>query len=115
MHTDANLISAVLQFCLDIEESMNEFGDDADVFMNNRAYQHACSFCILQIGENAGNLSKELRDRYPEIEWGKMKGMRNIIAHGYHGIDLEAVWVAMTEDVPILKGVCEKILRDPDL
>jgi len=68
-----------------------------------------------RIGKSAGNLSQRLRDGYPEIEWGKMKGMRNFIAHGYYGIDLETVWVAMTEDVPILKAVCERILRESDL
>ena len=112
MRSDAALINSILRFCLDIQETINEFGEDEDVFMNNRAYQHACSFCILQIGENAGGLSQKIRNKYPEIEWNKIKGMRNFIAHGYHGIDLETVWVAMTEDVPLLKKVCERILDE---
>ena len=115
MRSDAGLINSILEFCRDIEETMNEFGEDIDVFMKNRTYQQACSFCILQIGENAGNVSQELKIKYPEIEWSEIKGMRNFIAHGYHGIDLETVWNAMTEDVPILKRICEKILQDMDI
>jgi uncharacterized protein with HEPN domain len=91
---------------------VNELDKDEDKFMNSRAHQHACVFCILQIGENAGNLSKEIRNKYPEIGWNEIKGMRNFIAHGYHGIDLDTIWIAATEDVPALKKMCERILKD---
>ena len=32
-----------------------------------------------------------------------MKGIRNILAHEYFGIDLEIVWKTVKEDLPILK------------
>jgi len=50
--------------------------------------------------------------KYPEIEWNEIRGMRNFIAHGYHGIDLETVWNAMIEDVQILRSTCERILSE---
>ena len=37
------------------------------------------------IGEAAGAIDPELRDRHPEIPWREMRGMRNIVAHAYLG------------------------------
>jgi len=112
MRSDVSLINSIIEFCGDIEEMVDELDSDRDAFMNSRAHQQACSFCILQIGENAGCLSQELKGRYPEIEWNEIRGMRNLIAHGYHGIDLEAVWYAAIEDIQILKSTCERILNE---
>lgn len=115
MRSDVSLMKGILQFCRDIEESVERFGNDIDEFMTNRSYQHACAFCILQIGESVGGLSEELKKKYSGTEWSRIKGMRNFIAHGYHGIDLETVWVAVTEDVPVLREVCENILSDLEM
>jgi len=41
-----------------------------------------------------------------------MREARNDIAHLYEWIDIEMIWGAITEDVPILKETCEKILRE---
>lgn len=32
-----------------------------------------------------------------------MKGIRNILAHEYFGVDLEIVWKTVKEDLPNLK------------
>jgi uncharacterized protein with HEPN domain len=34
----------------------------------------------------------ETQALYPVVPWGKMKAMRNIIAHAYFHIDLEIIW-----------------------
>ena len=50
---------------------------------------------IQVIGEGARRLSQELRNRYPEIPWSAIIGMRNIVVHDYFGIDLEEVWLGI--------------------
>jgi uncharacterized protein with HEPN domain len=30
--------------------------------------------------------------KHPKVEWVKIKGFRNIVAHDYFGIDAEEVW-----------------------
>ena len=40
---------------------------------------------------------------YEDVPWNMMKGIRNILAHEYFGVDLEIVWKTVKEDLPILK------------
>jgi uncharacterized protein with HEPN domain len=44
------------------------------------------------IGEAANRLPQEFRDKFPGIEWVRLKGFRNRIAHHYFGIDYSIVW-----------------------
>jgi len=61
------------------------------------------------LGEAANNISREVQKAHPEILWGKIIGMRNILAHQYFGIDLELVWKAVEQDLPGLKPAIERI------
>jgi uncharacterized protein with HEPN domain len=44
------------------------------------------------IGESARNLSDEIRDAHPAVEWRKIIGLRDILTHRYHGIDYLILW-----------------------
>lgn len=45
------------------------------------------------IGEAANRLPEEFKDRFPEIDWHRVRGFRNRIVHDYFGIDYSIVWV----------------------
>jgi len=93
---------------------MKRFRNRFEDFEKDRHYQTSCSFCIDQIGENIKNIPADLTDKYNGIDWKGLKGMRDIISHGYHGIDLEEMWTTITEEISPLKEACKKILRDLD-
>ena len=44
-----------------------------------------------------------MKAQYPEIEWRRIAAFRNVLVHGYLGIDLERVWEIIVRDVPELK------------
>ena len=54
------------------------------------------------IGEAASRITPSLRDRHPEIPWGKIIGTRQVLVHGYFDIDLDIVWATVHEDLPRL-------------
>ncbi|MCI0550625.1 MAG: DUF86 domain-containing protein [Anaerolineae bacterium] len=62
------------------------------------------------IGEAASRISKELRQKYPEVSWGGMIGMRHVLVHGYFETDKELVWKVVERDLPALKTQIEEIL-----
>ncbi len=64
------------------------------------------------IGEASKNLSVELKESNPQIEWRKMAGTRDRLAHGYFSVDIEIVWRTTQDFLPSLKKEIEKILEN---
>jgi uncharacterized protein with HEPN domain len=62
------------------------------------------------IGEAVKNIPMEVRNKYLEIPWKEMAGMRDKLIHWYFGVDYELVWKVIKEDLPNLKPKFEKIL-----
>ena len=61
------------------------------------------------IGEATKNISKELQQKYVEIEWSKASSLRNILVHAYFGVEWKILWDTIREDLPKLKSQLKKI------
>jgi uncharacterized protein with HEPN domain len=44
------------------------------------------------IGEAANRLPDEFKDQHNEIDWHKIRGLRNRVVHHYFGIDFSIIW-----------------------
>lgn len=66
---------------------------------------------FIVIGEMAGKLSDEFKDKDKEIEWHKIYTFRNMIAHDYFGIDELVVWQIIQTKIPVLKNKLVTILN----
>ena len=64
------------------------------------------------IGEAVKNIPGNVRKNYPEIPWKDMAGMRNKVIHEYFGVKLNIVWRTVKEEIPPLKPLFEKILKE---
>lgn len=84
---DSHYVQRIIEYCLKIEDILNSIDYDYDVFITGEVYQLASSMCIVQIGENVGRLSDEFKERYDNIPWRDIKGMRNITTHKYDNMD----------------------------
>ena len=61
------------------------------------------------IGEAVKNISEDIKNKYPEIEWKKIIGTRDRLIHAYFRIDLDIMWEIIKNDLPILKNKIIKI------
>jgi uncharacterized protein with HEPN domain len=65
------------------------------------------------IGEAAGRIPQEWRERYPTIPWSSAVSIRNRLIHGYDDVDLDIVWQTVREDLPRLIEMIEDALEPP--
>ena len=73
-----------------------------DDFNNDRKTFDATLMNFIAIGEMVDKLSDELKESTNNIiDWPKIKGFRNILAHNYFGIDAEEVWQIIQNNIPI--------------
>ena len=87
------------------------YGNSFEFFDNDSDSQRSVSFCILQIGELSGGLSLEYRQATAsQMQWGAIKGMRNLVAHNYGNMSRNIIWETATMDIPSLKAFCQKQL-----
>ena len=56
------------------------------------------------IGEAARHVPKRINEKYPDIRWIDIRGMRNLVAHVYFGVDLNIVWHVATVDMVELEA-----------
>lgn len=110
-YRDKSAIKHILEYCDQIEETNQEYGDSKEQFLANHTYRNALSLCILQIGELSAILSEEFKTQYKEIPWRDIKAMRNIVAHHYGAIDIEMLWNTAHDDIAELKKFCIKVLK----
>lgn len=104
---DRQRLTHIYEYCVSIENAIGRFGNGFEAFDSDEDFQHALSFCLLQIGELGGGLSEEYRrETASRVQWGPMKAMRNMVAHGYGKMDRQIIWETATTDIPALKAFC---------
>jgi uncharacterized protein with HEPN domain len=73
-------------------------------FLSNELIYSASAYQLTIVGEAAAGVSAEMRERYPQIEWRKVIGLRNVLVHQYFGIDRPMVWQVAMVEAPALRS-----------
>lgn len=63
------------------------------------------------IGEAAKNIPHSIKEKCPDIEWKKISGLRDILAHEYFGIDVDVLWDIVKNKLPDFKKKVVRILK----
>lgn len=82
-----------------------------DQFLDSVTIQDAVVRRLEIIGEAAKNLPTSFKNKYPEIPWKKIAGLRDFLIHQYFGVNLDLVWKIANKDIPKLKRQILEILE----
>ena len=108
MKRDIDLLYMISDYCEDIEETVERFGDRYDTFINDMDYYRSVGMSMMQMGELCGSLSRKFKDTNPGVDWQAIRGMRNKFAHTFNEMNERAIWNAVKTTVPCIYRFCEE-------
>ena len=73
-------------------------------FAEDTILQRAAERLLEIIGEATSTLSDDVIDATPDVPWRDIRRLRIVLAHHYHRIDPEQVWVIASQHVPAMLG-----------
>lgn len=89
-----------------------EFSDAKTFFQaSNQLNFNASLLLVATIGEQVAKISNTTKEKYGNVQWQNIKGMRNRIVHDYRGIDFEITFDIVTKEVPVLQHQLEEIVK----
>jgi uncharacterized protein with HEPN domain len=84
-------------------------GMNFDSFLEDAKTIRAVAFELVTIGEAVRAIPPEIQEKYLEIPWEKIQGIRNVLIHEYFRLDEEILWKTIQDDIPRLIESLEKI------
>lgn len=112
-NADIQRIQHIRKYCERIAKTVERYGHHYDTFMSDGDYFDSVSMKVMQIGELAGGLSDEFKDKTKDrIQWGMIRGMRNLFAHAYAAMDKNIIWDVAVRDIPGLLRFCNEIVEE---
>ncbi len=107
-HRDKQLLKKIMSECKDVMRYTGEIGRAG--FLKNDIYQKATAMSLLNIGEHANALTRDIWNIHEEIPWRKVVDLRNLVAHGYGELKMELIWNLSQKDIPLLIKQIENLL-----
>ncbi|MGV0024047.1 HepT-like ribonuclease domain-containing protein [Phormidesmis priestleyi] len=99
----------IIQSCSKISRYTQDLTIEAFV-ADERTYD-AVLLNLQIVGEAVKQIPQEFRDYYPETEWRKISGLRDILAHAYFQINIEIVWDVVQNKLTPLQAQIREILE----
>ena len=84
--------------------------DEIDNYLGDIGF--ACIKQLEIIGEASKHITVEIKNKFSDIEWKQIIGLRNIFVHEYFGIDIKLVWDIIIHDLPFLKSKIQIIIDE---
>ena len=109
LNNDETNLKGILESILKINDYLKPHQNVSQLFEDQKSFD-AILMNFVVIGDMVERLSDEFLSKYHYLEWAKIKGFRNLIAHDYFGVDAEEVWQIAKTHLQQLKSDIQTIL-----
>lgn len=107
---DSTRLEHILEAISRVEEYTA--GLERNAFENDKMRVHATAYNIQIIGEAVYNITKEFKDSHPATPWRLIEKMRHILVHDYFTVDMDFVWIVISDDISPLKEQVQAYLKE---
>lgn len=83
-----------------------------ETFFNDRKTVDAVNRNLAIIGEAVNRIPEEIKTKYPNIEWLRIIGLRNILIHDYFRVDLEIIWDIIENKLSLLEKQVKEMYQE---
>ena len=104
------IVQKMLGYCHDAQKYA--IGKTYDEFVTDERSLVFSIFSLSQLGELVALVDNYAQDRYSNIPWRALKGLRNRIVHDYDGVQYKIIWHVIRNEVPELMANLQEILDD---
>lgn len=87
-------------------------GREFGTFVADEMVYDAVLYNLQILGEAAKKIPDQVRQRYPEIDWRGVAGLRDVLSHAYSALDNATLWKIVSADIPRLLAPLERIEAD---
>jgi uncharacterized protein with HEPN domain len=98
----------ILDACEAIVTYTDGFASGEQLF-RSRVHFDAVLMNFVIIGEMVDKIPNAFKNEHPEIDWKAIKGLRNIIAHDYFGVDADEIWQIIKSQISRLRFEVKRI------
>lgn len=110
---------SLLLYCDDILDAIEAIrgymrGINFEEFAGDPMRCDAVLYQLVIIGEAVRQIPVQVREKHPEIEWRRVVGMRDVVVHGYHRVELSIVWSIATCQLEPLRKVVRRLVRESE-
>lgn len=91
-----------------IDKIIQETNCEESEFFKSETKQDAVSYNFMILGEAVNKLSEDFKNKFPNVPWRVIVGMRNILVHDYCQTDYKLLWQTAKNDIPALKTILKQ-------
>ena len=112
------ILNKILKSAQIVLKRFKQIKSPDDFILSDAGLERFDSICmqLTAIGESLKNLDKvtdnSLLPQYPQVDWKRAKGLRDIISHHYFDLNEEAIYNVCKDNIPELAKTIKKIIEE---